>query len=118
MIRHGRKNVSPAAWPILGLLGLYRYMLSPLLHMVAPGSGCRYLPTCSEFAVEAIYRHGPRRGSWLALRRVCDCHPWGGHGHDPVPVVWPGWRFSRRAAEHSLSHSTAKRERSSLPRAR
>jgi putative membrane protein insertion efficiency factor len=48
-------------------------------------TGCRYLPTCSEYAVEAIDVHGPLKGSWLALRRVCRCTPWGGHGLDPVP---------------------------------
>ncbi len=48
-------------------------------------SPCRYLPTCSAYAVDAIERHGPGRGSFLALRRVLRCHPWGGHGLDPVP---------------------------------
>jgi putative membrane protein insertion efficiency factor len=48
-------------------------------------SPCRYWPTCSEYAVDAIGRHGAGRGSWLALRRVLRCHPWGGHGVDPVP---------------------------------
>lgn len=58
----------------------YRYFISPLL----PPS-CRYTPTCSEYALEALKLHGPFRGSWLALRRLGRCHPWGGHGHDPVP---------------------------------
>jgi putative membrane protein insertion efficiency factor len=48
-------------------------------------SPCRYWPTCSAYAVEALERHGPARGSWLALRRVSRCHPWGGQGVDPVP---------------------------------
>jgi putative membrane protein insertion efficiency factor len=48
-------------------------------------SPCRYLPTCSDYALEAIEVHGAARGGWLALRRVGRCHPWGGHGHDPVP---------------------------------
>jgi hypothetical protein len=48
-------------------------------------TGCRYLPTCSEYAVEAVDRHGPLRGTVLAVRRLARCHPWGGHGIDPVP---------------------------------
>lgn len=46
---------------------------------------CRFTPTCSQYAVEAIRRHGPVRGLWLALRRLSRCHPWGGSGNDPVP---------------------------------
>ena len=48
-------------------------------------TGCRYLPSCSEYAVEAIERHGAGRGTWLAVRRISRCGPWGGHGIDPVP---------------------------------
>ena len=49
-------------------------------------SPCRYQPTCSSYAIEALELHGARRGSWLALRRLLRCHPWGGHGWDPVPL--------------------------------
>ena len=59
----------------------YRYFISPLL----PPS-CRYTPTCSEYALEALKLHGALRGSWLALRRLGRCHPWGAHGYDPVPA--------------------------------
>ncbi|MGC9451423.1 MAG: membrane protein insertion efficiency factor YidD [Oceanipulchritudo sp.] len=70
---------------LIVLLVLYRYLVSPVLHVLAPGSGCRFQPTCSEYALEAIRIHGPFHGSWLALRRLGRCHPWGGHGFDPVP---------------------------------
>ena len=49
-------------------------------------SPCRYVPTCSQYAREAVKTHGAARGSWLATRRLCRCHPWGGQGHDPVPM--------------------------------
>jgi hypothetical protein len=60
---------------------LYRWLLAPLI-----GPCCRYLPSCSEYALEALARHGVVIGSWLALRRILRCHPWGGCGYDPVPV--------------------------------
>jgi len=58
----------------------YRVALSPLL-----GSSCRYQPTCSRYGLEAIRKYGAFKGGWLTLRRIGRCHPWGGHGHDPVP---------------------------------
>jgi len=68
------------------LLRVYKWTLSPLLAFIAgPGGGCRFEPTCSEYAVQAIEAHGIGRGSWLALKRVLRCHPWGGFGYDPVP---------------------------------
>ena len=57
----------------------YRLFLSPWL-----GANCRYQPTCSAYALEALEIHGAARGGWLALRRILRCHPWGGSGHDPV----------------------------------
>ena len=46
---------------------------------------CRYTPTCSEYGLQAIQKYGPFKGGWLTLKRMGSCHPWGGHGHDPVP---------------------------------
>ncbi len=77
--------VQAATAVLIGLLMLYKYLVSPVLHMVAPGSGCRFEPSCSDYAVQAVRRHGPLSGGWLALKRLARCHPWGGHGYDPVP---------------------------------
>lgn len=68
------------ALPLVALIKLYQYTISPLL----PGA-CRYSPTCSEYGLLALQRHGAFRGGWLTLRRFLSCNPWGGHGHDPVP---------------------------------
>lgn len=79
----------PIVFLIRGLLRGYRLVVSPLL-----GPSCRYLPSCSGYALEAIERHGPLSGGWLALKRILRCHPWGGSGYDPVPHGPPGaaWR--------------------------
>lgn len=66
--------------PLAALVLLYRYAISPL----TPPS-CRYTPTCSAYALEALKIWGPFKGTWLAAKRIASCHPWGGHGHDPVP---------------------------------
>lgn len=58
----------------------YRYSISPLL----PPS-CRYTPTCSQYTIEAVMKHGIFKGGWLALKRILSCNPWGGSGYDPVP---------------------------------
>jgi putative membrane protein insertion efficiency factor len=62
------------------LIKLYQFTLSPLL-----GAQCRYTPTCSQYGIEAIKKHGAFKGGWLTLKRIARCNPWGGHGHDPVP---------------------------------
>ena len=64
----------------LGAIRFYRAVLSPMF----PPS-CRYVPTCSAYALEAITRYGARRGGWLALKRICRCHPFHKGGYDPVP---------------------------------
>ncbi len=58
----------------------YQIIISPLL-----GPSCRFTPTCSQYAVEAIQKYGPVKGSWLSIKRIIKCHPWGGSGYDPVP---------------------------------
>ena len=64
----------------------YQRGISPVLHAVGgPGSGCRFDPTCSRYFLHAVETHGPWRGSWLGIRRIFRCHPWGGWGYDPVP---------------------------------
>ena len=65
---------------LIGLIRFYQEAVSPW----TPAS-CRYTPTCSGYAREAIEVHGARRGAWLALKRFVSCHPWGGYGYDPVP---------------------------------
>ena len=64
----------------IGLIRVYQWLVSPLLPRA-----CRFAPSCSEYAAEAIALHGVARGGWLALRRLLRCHPWGGDGFDPVP---------------------------------
>lgn len=75
------KIIKPATGSVLlGLIKGYQYLISPLL-----GASCRYTPTCSNYGAEAIRKYGPFRGGWLTFKRIMRCHPWGGHGHDPVP---------------------------------
>jgi len=68
------------SWPLIGLVKFYRLAISPWL-----GMNCRFQPTCSEYAIEALQKHGVFKGSWLAAKRIGRCHPWGGSGYDPVP---------------------------------
>lgn len=65
---------------LIALLRFYRYAISPML-----GRNCRFHPSCSEYAIEALQRHGVLRGGWLAARRVGRCHPFNPGGYDPVP---------------------------------
>ncbi len=67
-------------WLPLAVIYFYRWFIGPWLR-----PSCRYLPTCSSYGLEAITRHGAFYGSWLTLKRIGRCHPWGGHGYDPVP---------------------------------
>ena len=65
---------------LIGFVRFYQGAVSPFLP-----NACRYTPTCSQYMIEAVTRHGALRGGWLGLKRISRCHPWGGHGHDPVP---------------------------------
>lgn len=65
---------------LIGALRAYQYLFRPLL-----GANCRFYPACSDYALEAVTRHGALRGTWLAVRRVGRCHPWHAGGYDPVP---------------------------------
>ena len=77
---------SPLQWLLFAIVRLYQLILSPIL-----GPRCRFQPTCSSYALDAIKLHGGLKGGWLALKRITKCHPWGGHGFDPVPgMTLPG----------------------------
>ncbi|MBV9738283.1 MAG: membrane protein insertion efficiency factor YidD [Hyphomicrobiales bacterium] len=86
---------SPLAFLAMGLVQLYRHSLSAVM-----GRQCRYLPTCSEYALNALRLHGFWAGSFMTLARFCRCGPFGGHGYDPVPPMlpdtarwWLPWRY-------------------------
>ncbi len=65
---------------LIGIVRAYQVLLSPYLP-----NACRYSPTCSQYMIEAIQKHGVWKGGWLGVKRIGRCHPWGGHGYDPVP---------------------------------
>lgn len=67
-------------WLLIKFFRLYQLLLSPMLP-----NACRYTPTCSQYAIEAVTKYGAFKGGWMALKRILSCHPWGGHGYDPVP---------------------------------
>ncbi|MGX9419328.1 membrane protein insertion efficiency factor YidD [Vibrio sp. RC27] len=72
--------VSPFAWIVIGLIHIYRWLISPLI-----GPRCRYTPTCSIYAIEALKEHGFIKGGWLSGKRLLKCHPLNDGGYDPVP---------------------------------
>ncbi len=80
-------RMNPAQHVIVLLIRFYRLALSPLKNVLfGPGGSCRFTPTCSEFTLDAVRTHGAIGGTWLGLRRLFRCHPWGDCGHDPVPA--------------------------------
>ena len=96
----GDRAMRPALWPrwaAHGAIRAYQLTLSSVI-----GRRCRYLPTCSDYADDAIATHGLWRGGWIGLARICRCHPWGGSGFDPAPAMLPPdsawyrpWRYGR-----------------------
>ncbi|MCK3683490.1 membrane protein insertion efficiency factor YidD [Maribellus sp. YY47] len=76
----GKRILQLLGWILLVPVYIYKYAISPY----TPAS-CRHVPTCSEYAVQAIKIHGPFRGFVLTVKRISRCHPWGTHGYDPVP---------------------------------
>jgi uncharacterized protein len=95
-----RFQLGLAAWPqkiLIGLVQGYRWFLSPWL-----GSACRFTPTCSVYALEALQTHGAGQGSYLTLKRLVRCHPWCAGGHDPVPAAKPAPQVSEPKLFSSL----------------
>ena len=94
MVASGKTCFYPSAL-MVGLLcffiRIYQCTLSPLLSLICgPGGDCRFKPTCSAYFLEAVESHGFSRGSWLGLKRLARCQPWGGAGYDPVPAQGNG----------------------------
>ncbi len=68
------------SFPFMLLIRIYQVIISPVL-----GPKCRFTPTCSNYMLDALKKYGPFKGGWLGVKRIARCHPWGGHGYDPVP---------------------------------
>lgn len=77
--------MNPLQFILIVAVRLYRWVLSPAKLFIFGPTRCRFTPTCSEYALEALQKHGALRGSWLAAKRLLRCHPWGAWGADPVP---------------------------------
>ena len=112
-------RVNPAQLILTSLLQIYRWTISPAKSLVfGPLGRCRFSPSCSAYALKAVQVHGATRGTWLATKRLCRCHPWGGCGYDPVPPTgrsedarqpapsWRRWSAAEQAAfiPHLISH--------------
>ena len=91
---------NPIQWALMAVVRAYRFFLSPWL-----GSACRFTPTCSLYALQALEQHGAARGSYLAARRLLRCHPGCAGGHDPVPAQAPRLfsSFFNASSEHPHS---------------
>ena len=83
----------------IGLIKLYQYTISPLLQ-----NSCRYTPSCSVYAIDALKTHGALKGGYLAAKRILSCNPWGGHGDDPVPPKGSNILNLRQIKNHKIHH--------------
>lgn len=75
-----RRILQVLALPFIFLIKIYQWIISPIL-----GPKCRFTPSCSHYGLEALKKYGIIKGTWLTIKRIARCHPWGGHGYDPVP---------------------------------
>lgn len=91
-------SYDPIRYAIVGFLKAYRLLISPLY-----GQVCRYHPSCSAYALEAVQCHGSARGTWLAVRRLARCHPWAAGGYDPVP----GHRSTSQSISPGVSRTSS-----------
>jgi len=97
--------MNPAQHILILVVRVYRWTLSPAKSFLfGPLAGCRYTPSCSAYALEAVRRHGAVAGGWLAVKRICRCHPWSACGHDPVPPVQSGIRRPKPGVAGALAH--------------
>lgn len=97
------KHVSQFSVLLLkGLILVWQWGLAPVL-----GANCRYQPSCSHYAAEALSRHGVLRGGWMATRRIFSCNPWGGAGYDPVPGTHDHGGHEPAEHDHHIAHGTA-----------
>lgn len=88
---------------LIAPIRFYQYVISPWL-----GRNCRYTPSCSAYAIEAITVHGAMKGLWLGTKRICRCHPWGSSGHDPVPAKQGSMSPTECEHPHSKASSDSK----------
>ena len=92
---------------LIFVIGVYQIALSPVIvAILGPSARCRFTPSCSQYALEAVRLHGAIMGGWLALRRLVRCHPWGGCGDDPPPARWRWSHWNTRGTFQFLGSAT------------